>query len=72
MVKILKETELNKNETRESENFKDTNETISLFINEIKDQAIKNYKGTILLVCHEADFYENVSSRIINLEDYAL
>lgn len=26
MVKILKETELNKNETRESENFKDTNE----------------------------------------------
>lgn len=26
MVKILKETELNKNETRESENFKDTDE----------------------------------------------
>ena len=35
-------------------------------------EAIKNYKGTVLLVCHEADFYQDVASRIINLEDYSL
>ena len=35
-------------------------------------EAINNYKGTILLVCHEADFYQSVATRVINLEDYAL
>ncbi len=35
-------------------------------------EAINNYKGTVLLVCHEAEFYQNVASRVINLEDYAL
>lgn len=35
-------------------------------------EAIKNYKGTVLLVCHEADFYQDVASRVINLEDYSL
>ena len=45
---------------------------LDVLAKESLQEAIKNYKGTILLVCHEADFYENVSSRIINLEDYAL
>lgn len=35
-------------------------------------EAINSYKGTILLVCHEAEFYQSVASRVINLEDYAL
>ena len=39
---------------------------------EALQEAINNYKGTILLVCHEADFYQGVASRVINLEDYAL
>ena len=34
--------------------------------------AINNYKGTVLLVCHESDFYQNVASRIINLEDFSI
>lgn len=33
--------------------------------------AIKNYKGTVLLVCHDSDFYNIVATRIINLEDFA-
>ena len=35
-------------------------------------EAIKEYNGTILLVCHEADFYQDVATRVINLEDFAL
>ena len=35
-------------------------------------EAIKNYTGTILLVCHEADFYQSVATRVINLEEFAL
>ena len=34
-----------------------------------EQEAINNYKGTILLVCHEADFYQAVASRVINLEE---
>lgn len=39
---------------------------------EALQEAIKNYTGTILLVCHEAEFYQAVATRVINLEDYAL
>ena len=39
---------------------------------EALQEAINNYKGTVLLVCHEAEFYQGVASRVINLEDYAL
>lgn len=35
-------------------------------------EAIIDYKGTILLVCHEADFYQEIATRVINLEDFAL
>ena len=49
-------------------------QTLSLDVlsKEALKEAIQNYKGTILLVCHEADFYQEIASRIINLEDYAL
>lgn len=39
---------------------------------EALQEAIMNYKGTILLVCHEAEFYKSVATRVINLEDYSL
>ena len=39
---------------------------------EALQDAINQYKGTILLVCHESDFYQSVASRVINLEDFAL
>ena len=35
-------------------------------------EAIEDYPGTVLLVSHERDFYEEVATRIINLEDYSL
>lgn len=45
---------------------------LDVLAKESLQEAIINYKGTILLVCHEADFYQNVASRVINLEDYAI
>lgn len=35
-------------------------------------KAIKAYPGTILLVCHEKEFYQELQTRVINLEDYTL
>lgn len=35
-------------------------------------KALKAYKGTILLVCHEPEFYEDIVDEIINLETYSL
>ena len=34
-------------------------------------EALKEYKGTIVLVCHEKEFYEGLVDEIINLEDYS-
>ena len=34
--------------------------------------AIKNYPGNILLVCHEPEFYQDLVDRVINVEDYRL
>ena len=39
---------------------------------EALQEAINEYKGTVLLVCHEPEFYQSVASRVINLEDFAL
>ena len=35
-------------------------------------EAILSYKGTVILVCHEKEFYESLTTKIISLEDYAL
>lgn len=35
-------------------------------------EAIKAYKGTVLLVCHDSDFYNLVATRVINLEDFSI
>ena len=34
-------------------------------------EALKEYKGTIVLVCHEKEFYDGLVDEIINLEDYS-
>lgn len=34
--------------------------------------ALKDYKGSILLVCHEPEFYEGLATKVLNLEEYSL
>lgn len=33
-------------------------------------RALKEYHGSILLVCHEPDFYEDITDKVWNLEEY--
>ncbi len=33
-------------------------------------RALKEYKGSILLICHEPEFYNDVVNKVINLEEY--
>ena len=35
-------------------------------------RALKEYKGAILLVCHEPEFYQDVVNQIWNMEEYSL
>lgn len=35
-------------------------------------RALKEYKGAVLLVCHEPEFYEGLVDKIWNLEEYSL
>ena len=35
-------------------------------------RALKEYKGSLLLVCHEPDFYEGLVSNVWNLEEFSL
>ena len=42
---------------------------------EAKDElkrALNEYKGTILLVCHEPEFYRDVVNEVWNCEDWTL
>lgn len=42
---------------------------------EAKDElkrALKEYKGSILLICHEPEFYHDVATRVLNCEDWSL
>ena len=34
-------------------------------------QAMKEYKGTILLVCHEPEFYEDWITKVWNVEEWS-
>ena len=34
-------------------------------------QALQEYKGSILLICHEPEFYEGLTDKIWNLEEYS-
>lgn len=35
-------------------------------------RALKEYRGAILLVCHEPDFYEGLVNKVWNLEEFSL
>ena len=35
-------------------------------------RALKEYKGSILLICHEPDFYEDIVTDVWNCEDWSL
>ncbi len=35
-------------------------------------EALQNFKGSVLLVCHEPDFYEDIVTKVWNMEEYSL
>ena len=35
-------------------------------------RALKAYRGSILLICHEPEFYEGVATRVLDCKDWAL
>ncbi len=35
-------------------------------------RALRDFKGSILLVCHEPDFYESIVTKVWNLEEYSV
>lgn len=35
-------------------------------------RALKEYKGSIILICHEPDFYEGLATRVMDCSDWAL
>ena len=35
-------------------------------------RALKEYPGTILLVCHERDFYEDIVEEVWDMSQYSL
>lgn len=45
---------------------------LDVLAKEALKEAIEAFKGTVILVCHEPDFYEGLNARIINAEDYSL
>ncbi|MEG0565631.1 MAG: ATP-binding cassette domain-containing protein, partial [Hungatella sp.] len=34
--------------------------------------ALKAYKGSILLICHEPEFYEDLATRVIDCREWSL
>ena len=35
-------------------------------------EAIQKYRGTVILVSHEPEFYRDLVTRVINAEEYTL
>ena len=35
-------------------------------------RALKDYHGSILLVCHESEFYSDIVTKVWNLEEYSV
>lgn len=35
-------------------------------------RALQEYKGAVLLVCHEPEFYQEIVTEIWNMEEYSL
>lgn len=45
---------------------------LDVLAKEALKEAIMDFSGTVILVCHEPDFYDDLNVRIINAEDYKL
>jgi ATPase subunit of ABC transporter with duplicated ATPase domains len=45
---------------------------LDVYAKESLHDAIKNFKGTVILVSHEPDFYSDLITREINAEDFTL
>ncbi len=43
---------------------------LDVFAKEALKKAIIDFKGTVLLVCHEAEFYQDVVTDVWNIEDF--
>ena len=39
---------------------------------EALNKAINDYKGTVIMVCHEPEFYENLGARVIDFSEFSL
>ena len=39
---------------------------------EVLKQALLEYKGSILLICHEPDFYEGLATKVVNCGEWSL
>ena len=35
-------------------------------------RALKEYKGSILLICHEPDFYDGLATRVVDCSEWSL
>ena len=46
-----------------------TNHLDELSKDELKN-ALKNFKGTLLLVCHDPDFYKDIVTNVWNMEGF--
>ena len=42
---------------------------VEKFKDELK-KAIKEFKGTVVLVSHEPEFYMDIVDRVLNIEDF--
>ena len=45
---------------------------LDIMAKEALKEALEKYKGTIILVSHEPEFYRGIATRIINAEEYTL
>jgi ATPase subunit of ABC transporter with duplicated ATPase domains len=43
---------------------------LDVLAKEALKEAVKNFKGTVILVSHEPDFYEGVVDTILNAEEW--
>ena len=45
---------------------------LDILAKEALQEALMAFKGTIILVSHEPEFYRGIATRIINAEEYTL
>jgi ATP-binding cassette subfamily F protein 3 len=45
---------------------------LDVLAKEALKEAIEEYEGTVILVCHEPDFYEGLNFRVIDAEEHSI